>query len=154
MKARIILNEIKQDKESGLGAIGIGKESMFKGYKEIKKIAPNFEERCYPIENNPMTEPIEFIIMKISRIFNCKVSDLLITRSFGKESISAARFIEDVILDKNNLSNEDVELLTGRILVAENSYDYYSLKLSKYWQVAKIMVNSLSAKTYYIIRYK
>jgi hypothetical protein len=38
MKARIILNEIRQDRESGLSSIGIGSTSMSKAFSEACKL--------------------------------------------------------------------------------------------------------------------
>ena len=155
MRAKLI-NEIRQGVEgSGLGAIGVGRTSMFKGYDAIKKLSPNFEERCYPIIDNPMTASIDVAIEKIAKIFDCDIDDMLIMRSFGKESITTWKFINNVVLGADEIIlHKDVVMKAGRVIKDNGFMEDYYLMASKNWQVAKIAVGTASTNDYYLIRYK
>jgi len=66
MKAKLIINEIKQDKESGLSAVGIGKIEMTKTYYYIKD---NFNsiivesDELYYMDNIPQKVKEKIITM-------------------------------------------------------------------------------------------
>ena len=154
MRAKLI-NEIKQHIEgSGLGPIGIGVASMFKGYNEIKKIIPDFKKLSYPIKNNPMADEIEGAILQITSTFKCKEDDLilLLNKLDGIEMLRINNFINNVVLGIDNF--DDLITRAGRLQTKKGSFEEYYILLSTHWQIAKISIGNITNKEYYLIRYK
>jgi len=88
MKARLIVNEIKQGLGSGMEGIGVGRSALSKGYKKMKEVFPGIEEFEIPL--------VEFEWFKASGTF---------FGSFESE--------EDVTISLSRDEMEDVSSISG-----------------------------------------
>jgi len=164
MKARLIINEIKQDLPNGLSGIGIGASTLTKGYNHLNKIDRVSKELVrndadnidYYIRNDAeinrhiahnITKEMSFLLEcskdEIAVINNHKipveVSEWLISKIYGEDHIN-----------RDNQFN------------FEKQYADVRISFSPKWQIGKIFIDSknieqpnvISSSAYYFMRYK
>jgi len=113
MKARLIINEIKQNR-SGLGSIRVGSAVMTDAYKNIKNIQPDIA-KIKPMSStiyswNHNDDRYHFLLETIPQILGAPLSNIK-RLGWSQMSIDTQKYLESILMkDDKDIRHESIEL--------------------------------------------
>jgi len=172
MRAKIILNEIKQNIEgSSLRTIGIGQTAMTRGYNEIKRLmgdsAHELDELTDIVNIKERRDQISYVMPHILKSLNCNESDLLFCKVSIFENLIRWKFLDETVFEGWRINDENYDPLTYEPddVFNKGKKTEHTMRVecftSAYWGISMIVffrdfstTYEMTGSTYFLIRYK